>query len=111
MRHIVKTTPICVFATQLYCTDLQETLDPLPRRHDDGGHHPGQGPGGRQLRRPEHLTLPLLQLLSDPESHEADGEGRDGDDYGRPHACKQWNELFWQNRHCLLSSRNNWRFI
>ena len=77
-------------------TDLQETFDPLPGRHHDGGHHPGQGPGGRQLRRSQHLTLPLLQLLSDTKAHEADRERRDGDDYGRPHACKQLNELFWK---------------
>ena len=69
-------------------TDLQETLDPLPRGHHDGGHHPGQRPRHGQLSRPQDLALRLLQVLPYPKAHEADGEGGNGDDYGRPHACK-----------------------
>ena len=70
-------------------TDLQETLDPLPRGHHDGGHHPGQRPRHGQLGRAQHLALPLLQVLPDPKAHEADGERGDGDHDGGPHACKQ----------------------
>ena len=71
-------------------TDLQQTLDSLPRGHDYGGHHSRQRPRHGQLPRPQHLALPLLQVLPDPEAHEADGEGGDGDHNGGPHACKQF---------------------
>ena len=70
-------------------TDLQQTLDPLPRGHHDGGHHPGQRPGRRQLGRAQDLALPRLQVLPDAETHEADREDwRCGHNWGS-HACNE----------------------
>ena len=86
-------------------TDLEETLDPLAGSHDGGGEDPGEPAGHAQLHQVE-LGLgvaALLQLLADPEAHEAQCEdGRHAHD-GGAHSCKKRKKYELSSKFCRNS--------
>ena len=84
--ELIEDLSVCLAG--LHETHLEEALDPLPGRHHDGRHHPGEPPGHGQLGWAENLlTAALLHLLAQRVGVEADGENGRRPDQRGSHTC------------------------